>query len=47
MHGYNHERNVHASDVMHMQKSVHSIDSSMLKLFEFANLSGFFGPVLG
>ena len=39
VHGYNHERYVHASDVTCTRKSVHSIHSSMLKLFEFANLS--------
>ena len=55
VHGYDHECNVHASDVMHTWKSVHGIDSSMLKLFKFTNLSVvffvfllfFFNPVLG
>ena len=42
MHSYSHERNVHASDVAHTRKSIHSIDSSMLKLFEFTNLLFFF-----
>ena len=41
MHGYNYEHNVDASDVAHTWKSVHGIDYSMLKLFEFANLSFF------
>ena len=34
--------NIHASKIMHTQKSMHSIDSSMLKLFEFDDLSIFF-----
>ena len=42
MHGYDHERNVHASDVTRTRKSVSGIDSSMLKIFDFANLSVFF-----
>ena len=42
VHGYDHERNLHTSNVMLKQKSVHCIDSSMLKLFEFGNLSIFF-----
>ena len=40
--GYNHQCGMHASDVMHTWKSMCSIDSSMLKLFEFTNLSVFF-----
>ena len=37
--GYEHERNMHTSDVMHTRKSMHGIDSCMLKLFEFVNFS--------
>ena len=44
VHGYDLECNVHASDVMRTRKSVHGIDSSMLKLFEFTNLSIFYLP---
>ena len=44
VHGYNHTRNVHASSITHTWKSVHGIDSSISKLFEFANLSS--PPVL-
>ena len=42
MHGYYHEHNMHPSNVMRTWKSVHSIDSSMSKLFEFTNLFVFF-----
>ena len=42
VHGYDHERSVHATDVTYTQKYVHGNDSFMLKLFEFANFSIFF-----
>ena len=42
VHGYDYERNVHASYVTCTRKSMHGINSSMLKLFEFANLCFFF-----
>ena len=38
VHSYNHEHNMHANNNTQIQKSVHGIDSSMLKLLEFANL---------
>ena len=47
VHCYDHERNVHASDIMYTRKSAYVIDSSMLKLFEFTNLSIFFCSVFG
>ena len=51
MHGYDHKHNIHTSDVTCTRKSMDGIDSSVSKLFEFANLSGFllffFCPVLG
>ena len=51
LYSYDPARNVHASNVTRTQKPMHSIDSSMLKLFEFASLSVFyfifFCPVLG
>ena len=37
--GYEHERNMHTSDVTHTRKSLHGIDPCMLKLFEFVNFS--------
>ena len=49
VHGYDHECNVHASNLTRTQKSMHGIDSSMLKLFEFADLSvpgGFYHVLL-
>ena len=47
VHGYDHEGNVHASDVTRTRNSVHGIGTSVLKLFKFANLSVLFCPVLG
>ena len=41
MHGYDHKHNIHTSDVTCTRKSMDGIDSSVSKLFEFANLSGF------
>ena len=44
MSGYDHEHNVHTSNITGTWKSVHGIDSSKSKLFEFANLSVIFSP---
>ena len=41
-YAYDHECNVHTSNITHTRKSVHSIDTSMLKLLDFTSLSIFF-----
>ena len=47
VHGYDHERNVYASDVTRTRKSVHGIDSSVIIIWICQLVRLFFLPVLG